>query len=175
MRWFASAKFALLCVVALCLISACGFHLRGGGVDSILQRVHLSSERGVQLLVPLRQRLSGLGISLVKESARPEVLVHLLANNFNRRTISVTGRVLAAEYELTMSVRYQISRGDTADSLPGQQPKAPQERLLEVSRIYAIDQGNLVGSSEEQALLMFEMREDLVQQIIRNMNTLANP
>jgi len=179
MRGFVPVKVAAYCVMVLCLLSACGFQLRGGGVDSALQRVHVSSERGVQLLVPLRQRLSSLGISLVNKTGQPEVLVHLLSNNFNRRTISVTGRVLAAEYELTMSAHYQISRGE--DKISVNQPQAPnqpqalQERHLEVSRIFAIDQGNLVGSSEEQALLMAEMREDLVQQIIRNMNTLALP
>ena len=189
-RWVQFMKPVALWVIVLCLLTACGFQLRGG-VDSALQRVHVSSERGVQLLVPLRERLSGLGISLVNKSGQPEILVHLIADNFNRRTISVTGRVLAAEYELTMSVDYQISRGESAGSVyepeasdkpresdepqasPGSQ--ALQQRHLEVSRIFAIDQGNLVGSSEEQTLLMAEMREDLVQQIVRNMNALASP
>ncbi len=161
-------KLILLCVLNMALLTACGFQLRGSGVDSALQRVHVSTEKGVQLFVPLRQRVSGLGISLVGEAGQPEVLVHLVSDNFNRRTVSVTGRVLAAEYELTMSVHYQISPGGS-DTESG----VLQDRHLEVSRIFAIDQGNLVGSSEEQALLMTEMREDLVQQIIRNMNTVA--
>ena len=82
--------------------------------------------------------------------------------------------MLAAEYELTMTAHYQISPGGPGG--PGGNDaasEAVQDRHLEVSRIFAIDQGNVVGSSEEQALLMAEMREDLVQQIIRNMNTVA--
>ena len=172
--WHSCLKNMLLCTLCVSLLTACGFQLRGSGVDSALQRVHVSTERGVQILVPLRQRLTGLGISLVTRAGQPEVLVHLVSDNFDRRTVSVTGRVLAAEYELTMTAHYQISPGGPGG--PGGNDaasEAVQDRHLEVSRIFAIDQGNVVGSSEEQALLMAEMREDLVQQIIRNMNTVA--
>ena len=152
-------------VLFLSLAGGCGFQLRGSGVESSLQTVHLSSVKGVKLMGPLRQRLTALGITLVNKPEQAELSLRLLADNFERRTSSVTGRALAAEYELTMTVQFQITNPDSEIVLTDQQ--------LEVSRIFAIDQGNLVGSSEEQALLVTEMREDLVQQIIRSMNTVV--
>jgi outer membrane lipopolysaccharide assembly protein LptE/RlpB len=42
-----------------------------------------------------------------------------------------------------------------------------EPRWAETSRIYRVDRVNLVGTSEEQALLEREMINDLVQQIVR--------
>lgn len=157
--------YCLFLLAFIALSAGCGFQLRGSGVESSLQSVYVSSARNVQLYGLLRQRLSGLGITLTGSQQGTEMSVHLISDTFKRRTISVTGRALAAEYELIMVARYSI--GLTEDS------SEAIEHSLEVSRIFAIDQGNLVGSSEEQVLLVGEMREDLVQQIIRHMNTLA--
>ena len=46
-------------------------------------------------------------------------------------------------------------------------------RSIRASRVYTVDRNNIVGSSEEQALLQREMVEDLVQQIIRGVNAVV--
>ena len=48
-----------------------------------------------------------------------------------------------------------------------------EPRSIQASRIYTVDRDNIVGSSEEQALLQREMVDDLVQQIIRGVNAVV--
>jgi len=46
-------------------------------------------------------------------------------------------------------------------------------RALATQRVFRLDRDNIVGSSEEQALLLREMRTDIVERIIRSLGTVA--
>ncbi len=46
-----------------------------------------------------------------------------------------------------------------------------EDRSVRVARTYRLDRNNIVGSSEEQALLRGEMEQDVVQQILRSLDT----
>jgi len=149
-----------VCLLLLMGMSACGFHLRGGGLKTTIERVYVSAAPGSELVTPLKRRLRSLGVQVVGKPAGAPFRLHLIQDDFSQRTVSVTGRALAAEYELALAVHYQILNA---------QAEVVADNHLDVSRIFRIDQGNLVGTSEEQALLRTEMREDLVQQIIRSL------
>jgi hypothetical protein len=93
------------------------------------------------------------------------VVVELLGDRRERRSATVSGQARAAEYELIMGVRYRVRSG------AGEELVADQ--WLERERVFRVDRDNLVGSSEEQALLEREMQAELVQQIIRSINAVA--
>jgi outer membrane lipopolysaccharide assembly protein LptE/RlpB len=46
-----------------------------------------------------------------------------------------------------------------------------EDRSIRVARTYRLDRNNLVAGSEEQSLLRGEMEQDLVQQILRSLDT----
>ena len=88
------------------------------------------------------------------------VTLHQLSSG--RRGVSVTPRARVAEYALTLSVSYS-ARADGEVVLRTQTARS--------RRVYQVDSDNVVGSSEEQALLEREMQSDLVQQILRAVDT----
>jgi LPS-assembly lipoprotein len=111
----------------------------------------------------LRRALSQTGVPLV--STDPELVLELINADEELRTASVSGNARTAEYELIARVRYAIR--DASGSY------LTKPTTLQSSRRYFLDRGNLVGSNEEQALLRRELRTDLVQQIMRVLNTVS--
>ena len=62
-------------------------------------------------------------------------------------------------------MQYQILNGSgTVLALP---------LWIERQRVYRIDRGNIVGSSEEQALVQQELMQDVAGQIIRAMDLVS--
>lgn len=158
-------SFAALALAAL-LLGGCGFQLRSydleAGVDSVAVL-----EQGRNLLTePLRRGLRQAGVDVVSTvEAGADATVVLLDDRRARRSVSVGGDARVAEYELLLGVRYRLLGADGTELAPA--------RWAEVERIFQIDRDNIVGSSEEQALLDQEMQADLVQQLLRALNAVA--
>lgn len=159
-------RYLLSCALlgASLLLSACGFQLRGTGVDSLqLDELHLSaqdshSQTRQQLLDALRSK----GVTV--RSSAPYQL-QLLAEPEYRRALNRSGRSSAAEYQLQHQLIYQIT--DAA----GRTLLGPE--TLSTQRSYVSDRDNLVGSSEEEALLRREMRLELTRQLMLRLSHIS--
>jgi len=147
------------------LMAGCGFHLRTWDLEGSIDTARITANARNPLAEPLRRGLLGAGVELVENDQDADVVIELLADQRGRRSISVTRRARAAEYETSLQVQYAV-RGSGEKMLI-----AP--RWMRASRIYEVDLNNLVGSSEEQSLLEREMVNDLVQQLIRSLNAVA--
>ena len=77
----------------------------------------------------------------------------------------MAGSARAAEYETSLAVRYRILGAGSEELAPA--------TWIERQRVYRIDRDNIVGSSEEQALLEAELMQDMVGQIIRAMEAVS--
>lgn len=143
------------------LLAGCGFHLRTWELESNIQTAKIMANLRNPVAEPLGRALKGAGVELI-ESGPADVTVELVSDRESRRSVSVTDQARAADYETTLSVVFALADGD------GNVLSEP--RSIRASRIYQVDRNNLVGSSEEQALLQREMVDDLVQQIIRAVN-----
>ncbi len=164
----ASFQRATVCVLlsALVLVSlgGCGFKLRSynfaGSVDSFA----VTGKTGLPISQELRRGLDQAGVIEVaaKEAA---IKVEILDQRRERRSISVAGSARAAEYETSLAVRYRILGSGEAELAPA--------AWIERRRVYRIDRDNIVGSSEEQALLERELMQDMVGQIIRAMEAVS--
>ncbi len=143
----------------------CGFHLRSWDVGSSIDSVHVAANARNPMQAPLQRALQQAGVTLVDRAGDASVVVELLDSRQERRSISVSGQARAAEYESTLGVRFRIADAAGGELVPAQ--------WLERVRVFRVDRDNLVGSSEEQALLEREMRSDLVQQILRTLNAVA--
>ena len=159
-------RHLLSCTIlgASLLLSACGFHLRGSGVDSIkLDELHVSAQdRHSQTHRQVVDALENSGVTV--RSSAPYHL-QLLDEPRQRRAVSHSRGSTSAEYELSHHLSYQIS--NTA----GQALIGPE--TLSTFRAYVSDRDNLVGSSEEEALLQREMRQDLTRQLILRLSRLS--
>jgi LPS-assembly lipoprotein len=144
-------------------LAGCGFHLRGYDLPSSVASVRIETSGRNLLAEPLRRALREAGVSTSADNA--DAVVELLSEERSRRSAAVTGNARVAEYQLTLGVLYRLRDGAGQETLPAQWAR--------VERIYRLDRENLVGSSEEQALLEKEMQADLVQQILRTLTAVT--
>jgi LPS-assembly lipoprotein len=151
-----------LAALMVTLAPACGFHLRSWDVGTSVQSAYVTASPRHPLEATLESALRQAGVSAAASAEQAEVVVELLDSRSDRRSITVSGQARAAEYETTLAVEYRITDGQGAELVPAQ--------WLERVRVFRVDRDNIVGSSEEQALLEREMQNDLVQQILRSLN-----
>ena len=161
-------RLSAIALLGLLLCSACGFHLRSWDLTSAVSSAHVTSERRNFLAEPLRKGLDQAGVELSARAGDAELVVQLVEERKERRSVSVTGQARAAEYELTMAVHFSVH-----DTVEGEARVLIEPRWVETTRVYRVDADNIVGNSEEQTLLESEMVNDLVQQVIRVLNAVS--
>ena len=160
-------RYLLSCALlgASLLLSACGFDLRGTGVDNIqLSEMQVSA---LDNNGPTHQSvLEALRVKGVRVHGGARYQLELLDEPQQRRAISYSSRAVPAEYELRRLLTFQISNN------AGQPLIGPE--TLSVQRVYVRDRDNVTGSSEEEALLQREMREELTRQLMFRLSRISS-
>ena len=156
------ARAAALCLVAA-LAAGCGFQLRTWDLATSFETAAIDADRDTDLDRDLAEALRSAGVRVVAADA--DVVLQLADQRNERRSGAVTSAGRAAEYELTLQVAFGIARSDGEELVA--------TRLLRSERIARLDRDNIVGSSEEQALLAAEMRNDLVGQMLRTLGAVG--
>lgn len=148
-------KRNLLIIGLAGLLSACGFQLRGtGDVQFALKELDVSARNAYgQTVQELRELLENNDVNVHPGAPYKLVLVN---ESENRRTASFSGGARSAEYELTLTLDYEI-RGARNLLLSNDQ--------VEVQNYYMQDDNNLTGSDQEALQLHNELRRELIQQL----------
>lgn len=152
-------------VIALSLLlSACGFQLRGTGVDNVqLEELRLSARNSYgQTYMQVREALEIDGVRL---SDSASYHLQLLDESQSRDVVSYTSRATPAELELTSRLTFQVS------DKRGRALIGPE--TLSAQRVFVNDKDNIIGSSEEEQLLQREMRRDLTRQMLFRLSSLS--
>jgi LPS-assembly lipoprotein len=156
---------ALLLAFCIALVAGCGFQLRGSDLRSSVTRAYVDAVPRHTYAEPLEMALERAGAEIIEAPAADALVVELFDERHDRRSISVSDSAVAAEYEVIVGVRYGVRDG------AGGRLIEPQ--WLERSRVYRADRDNILGSSEERALLEREMKQELIQQIISVLDAIA--
>jgi len=151
-------------VCVMLTLASCGFQLRSYNFSGAVERYALTGKTQLGVAQPLRKGLRQAGLQEVGLS-EAELIVELLDQRRDRRSVSTAGRAAAAEYESSYAVLYRL--------LDGQGEELAPANWVERERVFRIDSDNIVGSSEEQALLERELMTDVVGQIIRAMGAVS--
>jgi LPS-assembly lipoprotein len=153
-----------------CLLSACGFQLRGTGdsgtvVPDAWKSMHLvtgnpNSEfsRDVQTL------FAANGVQW-RDREDANYIVTVGPERFSQRNLSLNAEARAAEFELTMRARFSVHDADNIEVMPTADAS--------VVRQMENDPRNVVGKAEEVRILKSEMRTELAQQIMRRIGFYA--
>ena len=153
-----------VCVwLATLAVAGCGFQLRTWDLAETFATASIEAQRGVDLDIDLGRALESAGIRVVDSGA--DVVIRLSGQRDDRRSVSVTRGARTAEYELALQVTFAVT--DVTGS------ELAAERVIRSERVARLDRDNLVGSSEERALLATEVRNDLVGQMVRTLSTLS--
>jgi LPS-assembly lipoprotein len=145
-----------------CLLSACGFHLRGTGgaaVPDNWKSMYLATNNpNSEFSREVQTRFAANGVEWHdKEQANFRLV--LGPERFSQRNLSLNAEARAAEFELTMRSTFSVLDNDGAQVMP------PTEST--VIKQMENDPRNVVGKAEEIRILKGEMRTELAQQIMR--------
>ncbi len=142
-------------------LAGCGFALRGSDVATHVGSVYVRAAPRVDISTDLQRALRASGVAVLDAADPQAVTIELFEQQQDRRTVSTTEEAQAAEYRLELQVRYAITGAGDVVLAP--------EQWTGTSRVVRLDRNNLVGTSQEQALIRSEMSRDVVQQILRSL------
>jgi len=148
----------------LLTLSACGFHLRGTTtIPPALQSIALSSTNGnTDILSQLQRTLEAGDVTLLDAPGANGFELVVGAETVTERVLSVNSNARAGEFELSMTLPFQLRRGGAA-------VVGPEE--LAIEKVYLADPNNAVAKAEERELMEEEMRLELVTLILRRLQS----
>ncbi len=153
-----------------CLLSACGFQLRGtGGGGAVLpedwKSMYLvTGNPNGELSRAVQTVLSTNGISATSRADANYALI-VGPERFNQTNLSLNSEARVSQYELSMQTSFSVLGAGSEEVMPN--------TIASVTRQMENDPRNAMGKSEEIRILKAEMRTELAQQIVRRMGFFA--
>ena len=162
-----NSRRAVLLVVLASLLTACGFHLREEArLPAGMQRVLIEGAEPVSPLGrDLRRALVRSGAEIVDASAAATAALRIGTNRISTDVLSVGGNARANEYTLRYHVEFDVVDAAGAAILPRQ--------VIELTREFTFDASQALGVAAEQDLLTQELQREMVQVILRRLETRA--
>jgi LPS-assembly lipoprotein len=157
-----------LVALMLCLLAACGFHLRNQSeLPSALQPIYIGgAASGGQLAAALRYQLNNSNTSLTGNTAKANYRLMLLNEGHEQRIISLDRRGLAAEYGLISKIEFELYDHNNQRVLG---PITLQEL-----RTVTNNPDNALTTSQEILLVQTDIYKALAGQLVRRLGAYAN-
>ena len=157
-------KSTLLLIMVL--LSACsGWHLRGSGPEIEFNRsIYLSGKPSdtytlIQEQLAKQEKLAPL--------TRADWRLVVNEEQWQRRTASRTGSAQVAEYELILTINYQVQ------TAAGEVIPTPE--TVRIYRTYSVDQNDIAGKEKEAQLLQGDLRNAAARQILQQLQFIQQP
>lgn len=146
---------------ALFTLSGCGFSLRGSAaLPPALQTLQVESvDNNSDIAREMRRALRNNDVD-VEGAQSSGYNLQLGQEQSSEHALSVNSQARAGEYQLTMSVPFQLLNA-------GALVMGPETITLE--RVYLADPENAAAKSDEARLIQQEMRRELALQILRRL------
>jgi LPS-assembly lipoprotein len=143
-------------------ISSCGFHLRGAiDLPEVYQRIYIDNRTQSDINIRLRETLADNNITLVNSPADASSIIRIHSRNIERNALAIRGLEIK-EYELVLSLSFTVHDPD------GKQ--RGQLQNISNSRRYSFHNLQVLGSDNEETILLNEMSRDIVNQILRRLS-----
>lgn len=150
------------------MVSACGWQLRGSvALSSMVDTLYLTGGNDYgPLMTELRQRLQANDVTLVDGPVGAQYALQVVEETTEKRVAAVGGDALASAYEITLIARFNVLNGggtELANNLTSR-----------VTRSYNASAGSAGSGAQEEELILGEMRRELSQQILRQLQAAIN-
>ena len=160
---FCKAARTVSLLSMLFLMASCGWQLRGYQQykefgEQRIAEVHLRTTAGNrEFQAVLKRQLADLSIEL-KPTAKAKLVLH--EETMERRPLSYGSTGIPVQYQLIMSIRFEHSLPDNTRLT---------EKTFIARRQYDFDTALVVAKSEEERVLLEEMRNELSTRIIASL------
>ncbi len=150
---------AMLTTVLICLLTSCGFHLRGQGLGewpTASKHFAVVDQTGqvfwLRLLLPaLKQQAIR-----VDDAAERQLTLNNASSEKKIASYDASGR--AAQYTVTEKLSFSFHSPNAEEKLTLTQ--------LSQQRTYNFNANNLSGKTQEERLIQQELRQQLIQQLL---------
>lgn len=147
-----------LCFVLFAVaLSGCGFQLRDSyQLPPAMQKVAVQGPLYREINDVLTRQLDLAGVSLV-DHAQAELIIEVIEDRLDRRTLSLSESGQVAEYEMIYTVIYELKAAN----------KESVRQQVEVYRDYQDDPNFALAKTREREVLVTEMRQEAARQVLR--------
>ena len=163
-------KYYFLITLSIIFVTSCGYSMRGNElINTKFEALVVNfSQPNNELSRILRRNLAAAGViievennvSVENQNNSPQLIIG--NENINTRPITINPRARAAQYEIRLSVEIELREGERVRIEP---------EVLFVERTYFEDIENIAGNREEVQIITAEMRQNLVTQLMRRLES----
>ena len=159
--------------VILFALYSCGYSLRDNQLlETNIKSIELNlSQPNSEFSRILRRNLELAGVNTIASNVSQEItpnIEHELiisSEEISTRPVSINSRARAAQYEMRLSLEIALKNSERVLVEP---------ETIFVDRIYFEDIQNITGNQEEIRLIISEMRQDLLLQVMRRIESALN-
>ncbi|MGC1182263.1 LPS assembly lipoprotein LptE [Legionella sp.] len=157
-------KKLFLPLMIILLLSACGFHLRGKITAPLwLNNVAIVTKiNDKQFISLLTTQLEEYSIQVNPDLALAKYWLIINQSVIERQIVSIGASTNPRQYTLTLTIEFMLQ------TYKGKIIKTP--RKVRATRQLTINNDRILGSSDEENILIGEMKQDAVIQIINQLN-----
>lgn len=162
-----SVRLFSVALLALLVLSACGFRLRGSGPQPELpfKTLFVSVAETSPLGVTLRRNLDAMrNIEIVSDRKLADAALEVISEGKDKQVLSLNSQGRVREYTLLYRVNFRVVDKE------GRQLLAPTD--LVIRRIQSFNENQVLAKEAEEATLFREMQSDLVQQVLRRVSAI---
>lgn len=149
-------------VVAVCLLSACGFHLRGQAGMPFQSIYLIAPDVNSPFVNELRRNLQANKVAMATTVEKADMVLNIVSEINDKQILTLGGSGRVSEFQL----RFRVSLRAYDNK---QQSWIPAEEML-MYRNYTYDDTKILAKEAEETLLNQSMRTDMVQQIVRRLS-----
>jgi LPS-assembly lipoprotein len=162
-RWLARVVGAL---VIACGLAGCGFHLRGD-VTYPFSTLYLNTQAGSPIGTELKRTLQAGGTKVTDTASAAEVILDVAPVVDDKQVLSLSGGGRVREYALAKRVIFSLHDSTGHDWMPSAE--------IIVRRSYTFNESEVLARQSEETRLLREMQTDVVQQIMRRLQSARKP
>ena len=162
-----SFRILAVALLAMLVLSACGFRLRGTGPQPELpfRTLFVSVAETSPIGVQLRRNLDVMSnIQIVTDRKLADAALEVLNEGKDKQVLSLNSQGRVREYTLLYRLNFRVVDKE------GRQLLAPTE--LVIRRIQSFNENQVLAKEAEEATLFREMQSDLVQQVLRRVSAI---
>lgn len=150
------------------LLSSCGFHLRGMmDMPRWLNHVAIIVEQGHRDLAPyLAEYIQSYNLIVDSSPAAAQYWIIIEHDSLKQQITSVSSSTTPRQYELIYTVQFKLVRAKGQEIIP--------TSAITVIRQATINSDRILGSNQEESLLLNEMRRDAAVQIMNKIGSVGN-
>jgi len=146
--------------------TGCGFHLRGD-VHYPFSSIYVNAPAVSPMASELKRTLEGGGTTVAEAAKDAQVTLDLANVADGKDVLSLSGGGRVREYALSKRATIVVHDGEGRDWLPAAE--------IVVRRSYSFNESEVLARESQEAKLYKEMQTDVVQQIVRRLQSAKKP